>query len=157
MTDEVSPVPSPAEVAAQVADRMFTQAEVNEIIQSRAKYMKAEYEHLQANAAAAGDLDSHKQRLASNVSALQLENLRRRVASEFGMSAEDWDVLLTAKDEESLRTQAERFVNFAPQRSAGGNVAHREGCKVAAPPEEDGGTRALVSELFGNDEIWDLE
>lgn len=54
MAEGVSSVPSPADVAAQVAERSFTQAEVNEIVQSRLKNMKADYEQLHAKVAAAG-------------------------------------------------------------------------------------------------------
>lgn len=74
-----------------------------------------------------------------------------RVASEFGIGSEDRDVLLTATDEDTLRMQAERFVSFAPQRLATGNVAQREGRTVEAPSARDGSVRAFVSELFGND------
>lgn len=155
MTGEVSSAPSPADVAAQTAERTFTQAEVNEIVQNRLKNMKAEYEQLQARAASVEDLESRNQQLSSDLSSLQLESLRMRVASEFGISADDRDILLTATDEETLRMQAERFATFPLQRAVGGNVARREGRRVEAPSAMDGSTREFVRELFGHDPLWD--
>lgn len=154
MSDEVSAVPSPADVAAQVADRTFTQAEVNEIVQGRVKNMKADYEQLQARVASVGDLESHNQKLASELSSLQLETLRMRVASEFGINASDRDALLTATDEGMLRMQAERLSNVLDQREVGGNRAPREGQAVRSPSPKDGSTEAFVRELFDGDP-WD--
>lgn len=153
MTDEFSTVPTPADVAAKDAGRTFTQAEVNEIVQSRLKNMKADYEQLQARAAAAGELESRSQELASELSLLRLETLRVRIAAEFGIGGEDRDVLLTATDEATLRMQAERFVSYAPQGLSGGNVAPREGRAVEAPSANDGSLEAFVSELFDRDPI----
>lgn len=155
MTEEVSAVPSPADVAARVAERSFTQAEVNEIVQSRLKNMKDEYEQLQGRAASFEDLTSQNQQLSSELSSLQLQTLRMRVASDFGISAEDRDILLTATDEDGLRMQAERFASFASQRLTGGNVAHREGRAVEVPSAKEGRIGAFVHELFGNDPMWD--
>lgn len=153
MTNEGSTVPTPADVAARDAGRTFTQAEVNEIVQSRLKNMKADYEQLQARAAAAGELESRSQELASELSSLRLETLRVRIAAEFGIGGEDRDVLLTATDEATLRMQAERFVSYAPQSLSGGNVAPREGRTVEAPSAKDGSLEAFVSELFDRDPI----
>ncbi|SDQ53031.1 hypothetical protein [Leucobacter chromiiresistens] len=155
MAEEVSSVPSPADVAARVAERSFTQAEVNEIVQSRLKNMKAEYEQLQARVVSAEELESRNQSLTSELSSLQLETLRMRVASEFGISAEDRDILLTATDEDTLRMQAERFASFGLPRLAGGNRAPREGRTVEAPSASDGSMGAFVNELFGSDPMWD--
>lgn len=148
MSDGVSAVPSPADVAAQVADRTFTQAEVNEIVQGRLKNMRADYEQLQARVASVGDLESRNQELLSELSSLQLETLRMRVASEFGISAEDRDVLLTATDEESLRMQAERLSDVLAQREVGGNRAPKEGGVVRSPSTRDGSAEAFVRDLF---------
>lgn len=155
MTEEVSSAPSPADVAAQTAERKFTQAEVNEIVQSRLKNMKTEFESLKTDAARADSLQARTGDLEAELSGLRLETLRMRVASEFEIGAEDRDILLTATDEETLRMQAERFIAFAPQRSANGNVARREGRRVESRSPQDGSTRAFVNELFGNDPMWD--
>lgn len=154
MTEEVSAGPSPADVAAQVADRTFTQAEVNEIVQGRLRNMRAEYEQLQARVASSEDLESRNQELAAELSSLHLQALRMRVASEFGINAEDRDILLTATDEGTLRAQAERFSSAFAQRSVGGNHAPREGHHVGSPSAKDGSAEAFVRELFDGSQ-WD--
>ena len=154
MSDEVSAVPSPADVAAQAAGRTFTQAEVNEIVQSRLRTAKVDYEQLQARVASVEGLESRNQELTSELSSLQLDTLRMRVASEFGISADDRDILLTATDEETLRLQAERFSDVLGQRAMGGNRAPREGGVVRSPSPKDGSAEAFVRELFDR-EPWD--
>lgn len=155
MTEEVSAVPSPADVAARVADRTFTQAEVNEIVQGRLKSAKADYEQLQARVASVEELEQRNQKLTTELSSLQLDALRMRVASQFGISSEDRDLLLTATDEDSLRLQAERLGSAASQRLSGGNVAPREGGTVEVRAAGGRDLRSFANELFGSDSVWD--
>ncbi len=155
MTEGVSAVPSPADVAARVAERTFTQTEVDEIVQSRLKNMKAEYGQVQARAASAQELESRNQQLVSELSSLQLVNLRVRIAAEFGIGADDRDILLTATDEGMLRTQAERFAGLVSQRHVGGNIAPREGSAVQRPEPRGESMREFTRELFDSEPIWD--
>ncbi|GAA1608497.1 hypothetical protein [Leucobacter chromiireducens] len=155
MAEGVSAVPSPADVAVRVAERTFTQTEVDEIVQSRLKNMKAEYEQVQARAASAQDLESRNQQLVSELSSLQLENLRVRIAAEFGIGSVDRDILLTATDEGMLRMQAERFAGLVSQRLVGGNLAPREGGVVQRPEPSGESMRESLRELFDSEPMWD--
>lgn len=101
-----------------------TQAELNKIIadrvsRERAKY--ADYADLQSKAAKFDDLEkankSEAERLAeeantarSEAEAARAELLRYRVAASHGITdADDIDLFLTGKDEETLTKQAERL------------------------------------------------
>ncbi|MEN0023232.1 MAG: hypothetical protein AAGC61_08110 [Microbacterium sp.] len=150
-------VPTPATVAAQVAPRRLTQAdidrEVARALRDAEKGLKpADYDEVREAAERATELEARISGLQGEISEAKLENLRIAVAARFGVSDEDRELLMTGTDEAALIAQAERL--GAPARPMG-NVARKEGATVQTGPRRDPELSEFVDQLFGGYSIWD--
>lgn len=149
--------PTPATVAAQIAPKLFTQAEVDRIVDARLARAR---NRPQAPTSDASDATSSAPPLgvepdASPSAEERLLELRDRISAECGFHADDRDVLLTGADEATLRMQAERMTAAgfgAMAEQVRGNVAPREGRTVQtwADPESRE-MREFVNALFDRD------
>lgn len=103
-------------------------------------------------------LDAQKtaeQRLADQLSEAQRvaeaarnEALRYRIATEFGLSEQQAEVLEHIASEEGMRLAAERFQAQSDARKRNGNVVPREGTTTAPQPDE---LREFTRQLFGSE------
>lgn len=84
--------------------------------------------------------------LEGEVEAARRESLRYRVASEFGISGEKAELLLTGSDEETMRKQAEALKAATNERVKSGNHVPKEGTTPTEPPEDE--LRAFTRQLF---------
>lgn len=156
-TDEEFKAPTPATVAAQIAPRRLTQAdldrEVARALRDAENGLKpADYDEFKAEAERASELEGRIASLQGEISQAQLESLRVSVASRFGVSEEDRDLLMTGTDEETLALQAERLGSL---RRSMGNVAPNEGRVVQMGDRGDRDMSAFVNQLFDNNSFWD--
>lgn len=125
--------------AGEQQDRTFTQAEVDQMIRSRAerlaKQLYPDYEDLKSRAAGAKTLEDRVGSLESELTSTRTEAARIRVAAKFGISTEkgskgepsDADLLLTGADEAAMTAQAERLSARSADQKKHGNVAPKEG------------------------------
>lgn len=138
--EQTMSTPSPADVAANVAPRVFTQEDVNRQIsaarrQQRADY--ADYEELQMQAEAADEARARIAEIEEQIAAVESggpapRELQSRPADaefivqlmeERGLAPED-RILLSGADEATVTMQAERL---RAMHLVQGNVAPREG------------------------------
>ncbi|MFJ4175805.1 hypothetical protein [Microbacterium sp. NPDC089696] len=150
-------VPTPATVAAQVAPRRLTQADIDRevaraLLDAEKGLKPADYDEIKAQAERASELEGRIASLQGEISQAQLESLRISVAARFGISDEDRELLMTGTDEAALIAQAERLA--LPARPMG-NVARMEGATVQTGPRRDPEVSEFVDQLFGNYSIWD--
>jgi len=145
--------------------KLFTpeqQAEVNRIVQERVQRVEAkysDYDDLKTRAAGAQTLEERVGTLESELKATRTDELRTRIASKFGISAEkgakgepsDADILLTGSDEAAMTRQAELFSGRVADQKKNGNRAPKEGqVTVTTLSPKDAAKREWLQSLSGD-------
>lgn len=145
VSDGFKPITSQEDLEAVLKDRL-----------ERERRKFADYDELKAKAKQLDELqDANKSELEKiaekaaaaeeRARALEVENLRWRVAAKHGISDEDAELFLTGTDEETLTKQAQRLAERVSDRKKNGNVVSKEG--TAAQAKEDP-LREFARELF---------
>lgn len=123
----------------QQQERTFTQAEVDQMIASRAeriaKQKYPDYEELKSRAGQTATAEERLANLEKELTSTRTEALRARVAARFSISTEpgkdgdpsDADLFLTGTDESTLIAQAQRLAARQADSKRHGNVAPKEG------------------------------
>ncbi|MFS0867451.1 hypothetical protein AB3M83_08975 [Microbacterium sp. 179-B 1A2 NHS] len=147
-----SPSPSPADVAAVVSARRFTQSEVDQIVQERLRRSRpSDYEEVARTAEAVDEMERLIGEKEQALAQARFEARRDALALHHAVPIDLRDEFMTSTDETTLAMQAERLARLAAQQRATGNVAPREGSVRVSGASNDREERHFVNDLFGND------
>lgn len=134
----------------KAAERTFTQAELDQIVQQRIARERdkfSDYDDLKQRASEAKTVEEQLAELRSQNEAIQRESLRNRVAAEYGIAPADADLMLTGKDEETLTAQAKRLQEHIARENASrphDRVPHDRG-----NPRVEDSDDAVARKFFG--------
>lgn len=159
MTDTTT-TDTTTEATTAGGDKTFTQAEVDQIVKSRAerlaKQMYPDYDELKSKASGAQTLEQKLADLESKHAEAEARALRSDIAARYGISTEkgpngepsDADLFLIGSDEATLETQAKRLAERTADQKKQGNRAPKEGRNpTITTGDED--MRGAVRTLFG--------
>lgn len=148
---EASRAPSPADVAAVVSSRRFTQAEVDQIVQERLRRSRpSDYEEVARTAEAVDEMERLIGEKEQALAQARFEARRDALALQHSVPVDLRDEFMTSTEEATLAMQAERLARLAAQRAATGNVARREGAVRVTGAHSDREVRDFVNDLFGS-------
>lgn len=151
-----APPANPKEGEGQQDAKTFTQDEVNSLVgQARADERRkaaqkyADYDDLKVKAGEAATAEDRIADLERKYADAEVARLRSDVAAQYGISAEDRDLFLTASTEDSLGAQAKRLAEREADRKKRGNVAPKEGGAADNPGPGNDEMREFTRNLFG--------
>lgn len=144
--------PGGDESKQETADKKFTQADVDRIVNDRLKQQErtkfGDYADLKAKAEGAQTVEQKLADLEKKHADAEARALRSDIAAEFGVNATDRDLFLTGTDRETLTAQAKRLQEREGDRKKQGNVAPKEG-DAKNQGKDDNGRREFARALFG--------
>lgn len=134
-------------------ERTFSQEDIDKLVSKvraeerrKASEKFSDYNDLKEKAGKAQTLEERVASMEKAGREAEVKTLRAEIASEFSLSKEDRDLLLTGTDEDTIRQQAKRLADNTADSRKRGPVAPKEGNKSKPNVSEE---REAARQLFG--------